>query len=87
MNDIGALIIGFLTGILAKLVAGGHGFRTCLVTAGLGIVGAMIATRLGQFIGWYRPDETAGFIGAAVGAVIVLAVHHALTGSRHDRLR
>jgi len=39
MNDIGALIIGFLTGILAKLVAGGHGFRTCLVTAGLGIAG------------------------------------------------
>ena len=87
MNSIGALIIGFLTGILAKLVAGGQGFRTCLVTAGLGIVGAMIANRLGQFIGWYRPDETANFIGAAVGAVIVLAVHHALTGSRNDRLR
>jgi len=47
----------------------------------------VVANRLGQFIGWYRPDETAGFIGAAVGAVIVLAVHHALTGSRHDRLR
>jgi uncharacterized membrane protein YeaQ/YmgE (transglycosylase-associated protein family) len=87
MNDIGALIIGFLIGILANLVTGGHGFRACLVTAGLGTVGAMIATRLGHFIGWYRPGETAGFIGAAVGAVIILAIHHALTGSRHGRLR
>ena len=87
MKYVGALIIGFLIGILANLVTGGHGFRACLVTAGLGTVGAMIATVLGDFIGWYRPGETAGFIGAAVGAVIMLAVRHALTGSRHDRLR
>ena len=47
-------------------------------------VGAIVATWLGQFIGWYREGDTAGFVGAVVGAVIILAVHHALTGPRRD---
>jgi uncharacterized membrane protein YeaQ/YmgE (transglycosylase-associated protein family) len=38
----------------------------------LGIVGAFVATYLGQALGWYRADEGAGFIGATVGAIIVL---------------
>jgi hypothetical protein len=42
----------------------------------LGIVGAFVATYLGQAIGWYRADEGAGFVGAAVGAVILLAIYH-----------
>ena len=46
-----------------------------IMTTILGIVGAFVATFLGQAIGWYRADEGAGFIGAIVGAVIVLAVY------------
>jgi uncharacterized membrane protein YeaQ/YmgE (transglycosylase-associated protein family) len=84
MNIIGTIIIGFLAGVVAKFLAGGRELSGCLVTTVLGIVGAIVATWLGQFIGWYRPGETAGFIGAVVGAVIVLAVHHALAGLRRD---
>ncbi|MFL6933481.1 MAG: GlsB/YeaQ/YmgE family stress response membrane protein, partial [Xanthobacteraceae bacterium] len=45
-----------------------------ILTTILGIVGAFVATYLGQVIGWYRPDEGAGLIGAVVGAIIVLVI-------------
>ena len=45
-----------------------------ILTTILGIVGAIVATYLGQALGWYGPNEGAGFIGAIVGAVIVLAI-------------
>ena len=45
-----------------------------ILTTILGIVGAILATYLGQALGWYGPNEGAGFIGAIVGAVIVLAI-------------
>jgi uncharacterized membrane protein YeaQ/YmgE (transglycosylase-associated protein family) len=72
---IWTLIIGLIAGIIAKFVMPGDnepsGF---ILTAVLGIVGAFVATYLGQALGWYGPNEGAGLIGAVVGAVIVLAV-------------
>ena len=68
-------IIGFLAGVVAKWLHPGpkepSGF---ILTTILGIVGAFVATFLGQAVGWYRPDQGAGFIGAVVGAVILLAI-------------
>ena len=73
MHWLWVIIIGFLAGAIAKwFVPGPHGF---IVTNLLGIVGAIVATWLGQHIGSYRPGQGAGFIGAIVGAVIVLAVY------------
>ena len=73
MSIIWTIIIGFVAGISAKLIAPGEntpgGF---ILTTLLGIFGAFVATWLGQFIGWYGPDEQAGFLGAIVGAVVVL---------------
>jgi uncharacterized membrane protein YeaQ/YmgE (transglycosylase-associated protein family) len=75
MSIIWTIVIGFLAGVVAKLVVPGKnepsGF---ILTTILGVVGAFVATFLGQALGWYRADEGAGFIGAIVGAVIVLAV-------------
>ncbi len=75
MSIIWTIIIGFVAGIIAKLIAPGDnkpgGF---ILTTLLGIFGAFVATWLGQFIGWYGPGEQAGFIGAIVGAVIVLII-------------
>jgi uncharacterized membrane protein YeaQ/YmgE (transglycosylase-associated protein family) len=83
MHIIWTIIIGFVAGIIAKLIAPGpnnpSGF---ILTTILGIVGAFVATYLGQAIGWYRADEGAGFIGAIVGAVIVLAIWHLIAGRR-----
>jgi len=75
MGFIWTIIIGFIAGVIAKLVTPGRnepsGF---ILTTLLGIVGAFLATYLGQAIGWYRTDEGAGLIGAVVGAVIVLLI-------------
>jgi uncharacterized membrane protein YeaQ/YmgE (transglycosylase-associated protein family) len=76
MGIIWAIIIGAIAGFVAKFLVPGDknepsGF---VLTAILGIVGAMLATWLGQAIGWYRAGEGAGFIGAVVGAVIVLFI-------------
>ncbi len=75
MGIIWTIIIGFVAGVIAKFIMPGpnepSGF---ILTTILGIIGAFVATFLGQAIGWYRADEGAGFIGAIVGAIIVLAI-------------
>ena len=76
VHVIGTIIIGFLAGVVAKLITPGRDPGGFILTTLLGIV----ATYLGQAIGWYRADEAAGFIGAVVGAVIVLAVYHLIRG-------
>ncbi|TDT96396.1 MULTISPECIES: GlsB/YeaQ/YmgE family stress response membrane protein [Azorhizobium] len=80
MGIIGTIIIGFIVGLVAKWLHSGpnepSGF---ILTTILGIVGASVATYLGQAIGWYHAGEGAGFIGAIVGAVIVLMIWSALS--------
>ena len=76
VHILGTIIIGFLAGLVAKLLTPDRDPSGFIVTTLLGIVGAFVATYLGQAIGWYRADEGAGFIGAVVGAVIVLAIYH-----------
>ena len=75
MSIIWTIIIGFVAGIIAKFVTPGDnepsGF---ILTTILGIVGAFVATFLGQALGWYRAGAGAGLIGAVVGAVIVLVI-------------
>jgi uncharacterized membrane protein YeaQ/YmgE (transglycosylase-associated protein family) len=76
MSIIWTIIIGFVAGIVAKFLHPGSSNEPSgfILTAALGIIGAFGATYLGQAIGWYRAGEGAGFIGAVVGAIIVLAV-------------
>jgi uncharacterized membrane protein YeaQ/YmgE (transglycosylase-associated protein family) len=77
------IIIGFIAGIIARLLAPGPNNPTgFILTTVLGIVGAFLATFIGQMIGWYRPDQGAGLIGAIVGAVIVLFIWHRLVTTR-----
>jgi uncharacterized membrane protein YeaQ/YmgE (transglycosylase-associated protein family) len=75
MTIIWTIIIGFIAGVIARLVTPGRnepsGF---ILTTILGVIGAFVATWLGQAIGWYRADESAGLIGAVVGAIIVLVI-------------
>ena len=88
MGIIWTIIIGFVAGVLAKLVTPGSnepsGF---ILTTALGIVGAFVASWLGQALGWYGPGEGAGLIGAVVGAVIVLLIWGTVTRQRtSDRI-
>jgi uncharacterized membrane protein YeaQ/YmgE (transglycosylase-associated protein family) len=76
MSIIWTIIIGFVAGIVAKFLHPGSSNEPSgfILTAALGIVGSFVATYLGQALGWYRAGEGAGFIGAVVGAIIVLVV-------------
>jgi uncharacterized membrane protein YeaQ/YmgE (transglycosylase-associated protein family) len=75
MGVIWTIIIGLVAGIVAKfLVPGKNEPSGFILTAILGVVGAMVATYLGQAVGWYGPGEGAGFIGAVLGAVIILVI-------------
>jgi len=77
MHILWTIIIGFLAGLVAKLITPGRDPSGFIITTLLGIAGAFIATYLGQAIGWYQAGQGAGFVGAVVGAVIVLAIYHA----------
>lgn len=75
MSILWIILIGFIAGVVAKFIHPGSnepaGF---ILTTVLGIVGAFVATYVGQAIGWYRADQGAGWIGAIVGAVVVLVI-------------
>jgi uncharacterized membrane protein YeaQ/YmgE (transglycosylase-associated protein family) len=75
MGIIWTIIIGFIAGVIAKfLMPGDNEPKGFILTTILGIVGAFLATYLGQAIGWYKAGEGAGLIGAVVGAIILLLV-------------
>lgn len=82
MGWIGAIIIGLLAGIVAKLIMPGKDPGGFIITTLLGIVGAVVATWLGQAIGWYSEGEAAGFIGAVVGAIVLLAIYRLIVRRR-----
>ena len=83
MGIIWTIIIGFIAGVIAKFITPGRnepsGF---ILTTILGIVGAFLATYLGQAVGWYRAGEGVGLIGAIVGAVIVLLIWSLVSSRR-----
>jgi uncharacterized membrane protein YeaQ/YmgE (transglycosylase-associated protein family) len=76
MGIIGTILIGFVAGVIAKFIMPGDnepsGF---IMTTILGIVGAFVASYLGQALGWYSSGEGAGLVGAVVGAIIVLIIY------------
>ncbi|MEA2793108.1 MAG: hypothetical protein QOI87_488 [Bradyrhizobium sp.] len=81
MGILWTIIIGFVAGVIAKFIMPGDNEPAGFVlTAILGIVGAFVATFLGQALGWYQPGEGAGLIGAIVGAIIVLFVYGLVAG-------
>ena len=75
MEIIGTLIVGFIAGVIAKLLMPGKDPGGCIITILLGIVGAFVATYLGKLLGIYEPGDTAGFIGATIGAMLILFLY------------
>lgn len=79
MGILWIILIGFVAGLIARfLVPGPNNPSGFILTIVLGIAGSFLATFIGQAIGWYRPDQGAGFIAATVGAVLVLFIWHRL---------
>jgi uncharacterized membrane protein YeaQ/YmgE (transglycosylase-associated protein family) len=82
MGILWTIIIGFIAGLIARFLAPGpnnpQGF---ILTTILGIVGAFLATWIGQAIGHYGPEQGAGLITSVIGAVVVLFIWHRLVAS------
>ncbi|MGZ3339488.1 MAG: GlsB/YeaQ/YmgE family stress response membrane protein [Reyranella sp.] len=83
MGILWIVVIGFVAGIIARLLSRGPNKPTgFLLTTVLGIAGAFVATFIGQAVGWYRHDQGAGFIAATVGAIVVLFIWNRVEASR-----
>jgi len=76
MHWIWTIIIGFVAGLIAKWVTPGTGPMGFWLTAILGIAGAIVATFIGQAVGWYQEGQPAGFIASIIGAVVLLVIYH-----------
>ena len=76
------IIIGGIAGAIAKLLMPGRDPGGCIITILLGIAGALLAGWIGHAVGWYGPNEGAGFIAAIVGAFIILLIYRLVVGGR-----
>jgi uncharacterized membrane protein YeaQ/YmgE (transglycosylase-associated protein family) len=79
-NLLWELIIGLIVGAVAKLLMPGKDPGGIWITMALGIAGSIVATYLGQVMGWYREGQTAGFIMSVVGAIVLLVIYRLVRG-------
>ncbi len=82
MGIIGTIVIGFLVGLIARFIKPGDDSMGWIMTILLGIGGSLVATYGGQALGLYEAGEGAGFIGAVVGAIVLLIIYGAVTGKK-----
>ncbi|HEY4169323.1 MAG TPA: GlsB/YeaQ/YmgE family stress response membrane protein [Reyranella sp.] len=83
MGFLWIVVIGFVAGIIARLLSSAPNKPTgFILTTVLGIAGAFLATFIGQAVGWYTPDQGAGFVAATVGAVVVLFIWNRVAAAR-----
>ena len=73
-------LIGLIVGAIAKLLMPGKDPGGILITMALGVVGSLVATWLGQLVGWYQPGQRAGFIMSVAGAVLLLFLYRLIKG-------
>ena len=76
MGIVWTLLIGFVVGLLAKLLTPGRDPSGFFITAAIGIAGSLLATFGGQAMGLYQAGEPAGFVGSLIGAIVLLIIYH-----------
>ena len=75
MHLLWTIVVCFVVGLIAKLLMPGRDPGGFILTIILGIAGAFIATYIGQHLGWYREGQPAGFVGAVLGAILILIAY------------
>jgi uncharacterized membrane protein YeaQ/YmgE (transglycosylase-associated protein family) len=80
MHIIGTILVGFIAGVIAKFIHPGKENMGFILTTFLGIGGSLISTYAGQALGLYKAGEVAGFIGAVIGAIVILIVYGFIVG-------
>jgi uncharacterized membrane protein YeaQ/YmgE (transglycosylase-associated protein family) len=79
---LGWIVFGLVVGVIAKLLMPGKDPGGFIITVLIGIAGAVVGGYVGRALGWYGPDEPAGFIVATLGAVVLLFLYRMLTGKK-----
>jgi uncharacterized membrane protein YeaQ/YmgE (transglycosylase-associated protein family) len=79
---IWAALVGLLIGFIARLLTPGRHPQGVIVTMAVGIAGSVVATIGGRAAGFYHSGQRAGFIASVIGAIVLLLVLQALSGSR-----
>ena len=69
------ILFGLVVGVIAKLLMPGRDPGGFIITILLGIAGAVLGGYVGRLLGFYGPNEGAGFFMALLGAVIMLALY------------
>ncbi|HWA28825.1 MAG TPA: GlsB/YeaQ/YmgE family stress response membrane protein [Lacunisphaera sp.] len=82
MSILAIIAIGLVIGIVAKFLMPGNDPGGFIITAVLGIAGALLAGWVGRAAGWYGSSEPAGFVASVIGAVALLIVYRLLFRSR-----
>lgn len=75
MEILWTALVGFVAGLVARAIHPGKDDLGIIMTVVLGVAGSFLASYLGQAIGWYKAGQGAGFIGAVVGAVLLLLIY------------
>jgi uncharacterized membrane protein YeaQ/YmgE (transglycosylase-associated protein family) len=83
---IGWIIFGLVVGVIAKLLMPGRDPGGFIITILLGIAGAVVAGYLGRALGWYGPNDGAGFLMSLLGAILLLWVYRMIVGRRATRI-
>ena len=81
-----SIVTGIIVGAIAKFLTPGRDPGGCIITMLIGVVGAAVATAIGQALNFYGPGQSAGFIASIIGAVLVLAIYHLIIGRRGPRV-
>ncbi len=79
------ILVGFVVGLLARIITPNNARMGCLFTIVLGIAGALLAGWFGRKMGWYSGGEPAGFVGALIGAVVILGISTLFTRPARGR--
>lgn len=80
MGILWAIIVGFIVGVIARLLMPGKDPAGFVVTTLLGIGGALVGKFVGQALGFYGPEQGAGIFMSVLGALLLLGIYHAIVG-------
>jgi uncharacterized membrane protein YeaQ/YmgE (transglycosylase-associated protein family) len=84
MGIIWTIVLGFVIGVLAKFLHPGKENMGFIMTIVLGIVGSLLAGVIGQYLGWYKAGEGAGFIVSVVVAILLLVIYGKIRGNSSE---
>lgn len=86
LSILGTIVVGFIVGLIARAVKPGDDKLGLIMTTLLGIAGAFIARYVGAALGWYGPQQAAGWIASVIGAVVLLFIYGLIKGKSGDKV-